>query len=60
VDRANAFVQAFQFLKSRISTFINLSLATLDRFTIGTRLQAIGHLEEASVVPASGADPHHM
>jgi arsenate reductase len=51
-DKEQAFVRAFQFLKDRISTFIHLPLATLDRFTIGTRLQAIGHLEGASVVSA--------
>lgn len=59
VDNAKAFVQAFQVLKSRINTFVHLPLASLDRFTIGTRLQAIGHLEGASADPSSGADPHH-
>ncbi len=58
VDRAKAFVRAFQFLKNRISTFVHLPLAGLDQFTIGTRLKAIGHLEGASVIPTSGADPH--
>ena len=58
VERVKAFVKAFQFLKSRIDTFLDLPLASLDRFAIGTRLQAIGHLEGANVVPASGADPH--
>ena len=58
VDRAKAFVRAFQFLKNRISTFIHLPLASLDRFTIGTRLRAIGHLNGASTVPAREADPH--
>jgi arsenate reductase len=58
VDIAKAFVRAFQFLKSRISTFVHLPLTSLDQFTIGTRLQAIGHLEGASPVPASGTDPH--
>jgi arsenate reductase (thioredoxin) len=54
VDRAKAFVQAFQVLKSRINTFVHLPLASLGRFTIGTRLQAIGHLEGASTIPAGG------
>jgi arsenate reductase len=58
VDRARAFVRAFQFLKSRIGTFLHLPLASLDQFTIGTRLQAIGHSEGANAVPARGTDPH--
>ena len=58
VERVKAFVRALQFLKSRIGTFLDLPLASLDRFAIGTRLQAIGHLEGTNVVPASGADPH--
>jgi arsenate reductase (thioredoxin) len=58
VDRAKAFVRAFQFLKSRIGTFLHLPLASLDQFTIGARLQAIGHLEGANAVPACGTDPH--
>jgi arsenate reductase len=57
-EKEQAFVRAFQFLKDRISTFVHLPLATLDRFTIGTRLQAIGHLEGTSTVRAGGADMH--
>jgi arsenate reductase len=57
VERVKAFVRAFQFLKSRISTFLHLPLASLDQFTIGARLQVIGHLEGVSAVLASEADP---
>jgi arsenate reductase len=57
-DKEQAFVHAFEFLKNRISTFVHLPLASLDRFTMGTRLQAIGHLEGASTIPAGGTDPH--
>ncbi|EIM30862.1 protein-tyrosine-phosphatase [Microvirga lotononidis] len=57
-DKEQAFVRAFQFLKNRISTFLHLPLASLDQFTIGTRLQAIGHLEGTSTVRAGGADMH--
>jgi arsenate reductase len=53
-DKEQAFGRAFQALKSRISTFIDIPLANLDLFTIGTRLRAIVHLEEASTVPAGG------
>jgi arsenate reductase len=58
-EKEQAFVRAFEFLKNRFNTFVHLPLASLDRFTIGTRLQAIGHLDGASTVSASGADPHH-
>lgn len=58
VERVKAFVRTFQVLKSRIDPFLHLPLANLDRFTIGTRLQTIGHSEGASLLPASGADPH--
>jgi arsenate reductase (thioredoxin) len=57
-DKEQAFLRAFQFLKSRIGTFLHLSLVSLDRFTMGTRLQAIGHLEEAGMTPSSGIDRH--
>jgi arsenate reductase (thioredoxin) len=57
-DKEQAFVRSFQFLKSRIGTFVHLPLASLDRFTMGTRIQAIGHVEAVSTVPAGGADPH--
>jgi arsenate reductase (thioredoxin) len=58
VDRAKAFVRAFQFLKSRIGTFVHLPLANLDQFTIGTRLQAISYSNEARAVSANGPEPH--
>jgi arsenate reductase len=48
MDKERAFEQAFRFLKNRIGTFLNLPLASLDRFAIGTRLREIGHLEGAS------------
>jgi arsenate reductase len=53
-DKEQAFVCAFEFLKNQIGTFVHLPLASLDRFTIGTRLQAISHLEGASTIPAAG------
>jgi arsenate reductase len=57
-DKEQAFVRAFQVLKSRIGTFLLLPLATLDQFTIGTRLQALGHPGAAGMVPAGRADTH--
>ena len=46
-DKEQAFVRAFHAVKSRIDTFLHLPLVSLDRFTMGTRLQAIGHVEAA-------------
>jgi arsenate reductase (thioredoxin) len=57
-DREQAFARAFQFLKSRIGTFIRLPLASLDQFTIGTRIRAIGQREGTSMIPAVGTGPH--
>ena len=47
-DKEQAFERAFHFLKASIGTFIHLPLATLDRFTIGTRLRSIGYMSGAS------------
>jgi arsenate reductase len=57
-DKEQAHIRAFEFLKSRIGTFIRLPSATLDEFTIATRLQALGHPGAASTVPAGRADTH--
>jgi arsenate reductase (thioredoxin) len=57
-EKEQAFVRAFEFLKNRIGTFLHLPLASLDRFTMSTRLQAIGHLEGASTFPAGEIATH--
>jgi arsenate reductase len=54
LDREQAFERAFQVLTRRISTFIHLPLASLDQFTMGTRLRAIGHMEGADTVSEGG------
>jgi arsenate reductase len=46
VDKEQAFLRAFEFLRSRIGTFSRMPSATLDQFGIGTRLQAIGLWKE--------------
>jgi arsenate reductase (thioredoxin) len=53
-DREQAVERAFQVLTRRISTFVHLPLASLDQFTIGTRLRAIGHMEGAGTVSEGG------
>ena len=53
-DREQAFERTFQVLKTRISTFVHLPLASLDQFTMGTRLRAIGYLEEEDMASDGG------
>jgi arsenate reductase len=50
VEVQGAFAQAARFLKNRISAFINLPLASLDRMALQHRLRQIGALEGASVI----------
>jgi len=54
LDREQAFEGTFQLLTRRISTFVHLPLASLDQFTIGTRLRAIGHSEGAGTALEGG------
>jgi arsenate reductase (thioredoxin) len=53
-DKEQAFLRAFEFLKSRTGRFIRLLSATFDQFGIGTRFQAIGHSEGAGMTAPSG------
>lgn len=52
-----AFVQAFRLLRNRISVFVNLPIAAIDRLALGSRLRDIGRMEgataRASDAPAS-------
>lgn len=57
IDKERAFEQAFRFLKNRIGTFLNLPLASLDQFVVGTRLREIGHLEGASTGATADSAP---
>jgi arsenate reductase len=45
IQKEAAFVQAFRYLRNRISLFVNLPLGSLDRMTLGTRLREIGRAE---------------
>lgn len=44
-DKQRAFAQAARFLKNRISAFLNLPLATIDRMALQNRLKEIGLME---------------
>ena len=43
-DKALAFAAAFRMLSHRISVFVNLPLASLDRLALQRRIDEIGHL----------------
>lgn len=45
IQKEAAFVQAFRYLKNRISLFVNLPIGSLDRMTLGTRLREISRGE---------------
>ncbi len=54
IDKERAFVQAFKYLKNRISTFLALPMQSLDEVSLTHRIREIGELPGASsgaVVP---------
>ena len=51
IEKETAFVQAFKYLKNRISLFLNLPMASLDQLALGTRLNEIGRVEGATRRP---------
>jgi arsenate reductase len=48
LDRERAFVQAFRYLQRRISLFLALPVASLDRLTLKREIDAIGRAEGAT------------
>lgn len=48
IQKEAAFVAAFRYLKNRISVFIALPVASLDKSSLRARLVEIGHSEGAS------------
>ena len=48
LEKEKAFVQAFKYLKNRISVFLNLPVNSLDRMALSRALDAIGRQEGAS------------
>jgi len=47
LERKRAFVTAFRQLRNRISAFVNLPMASLDKIALARRLVEIGRLDEA-------------
>lgn len=50
-----AFADAFRMLNNRISIFVNLPIASLDRLTLQKQLDAIGRTKDGAADPASAA-----
>ncbi len=48
IEKERAFVEAFRLMKNRISVFIALPIATLDKLTLDARLREIGRMEGAT------------
>jgi arsenate reductase len=48
IDKERAFVQAFKFMRNRISVFLALPLPAIDKLSLAQRLRDIGHLEGAT------------
>jgi len=50
IEKERAFAAAFRFMRNRISNFIALPLASLDRMALNARLKEIGRLEGATIL----------
>lgn len=48
IEKERAFVEAFRLMRNRISIFLNLPLATLDRLSLQEHLEEIGRMEGAT------------
>ncbi|MBT9293347.1 arsenate reductase ArsC, partial [Prosthecodimorpha staleyi] len=48
LEKERAFVQAFKYLRNRISVFLNLPVRSLDAMALSRELDAIGRLDGAS------------
>jgi arsenate reductase len=55
IEKECAFVQAFEFLRSRIGAFISLPLASLDAVSLQSRLREIGESEGATSARSGAA-----
>lgn len=55
IEKERAFVQAFKYLKNRISAFLALPMASLDQIALTHRLEEIGRLEGATRTAARPA-----
>ena len=51
IQKEAAFVTAFKNLRNRISVFLSLPIASLDKMTLGAKLRDIGRMEGATKAP---------
>jgi protein-tyrosine-phosphatase len=49
IEKEAAFVKAARYLKTRISLFLNLPLASIDKLALGTKLRVIGRIEGSTL-----------
>jgi arsenate reductase len=55
IEKERAFSQAARFMKTRISAFLALPLASIDRMALGTKLRNIGQMEgSTATTPKAG------
>ncbi len=55
IEKERAFLLAFKYLKQRISLFLSLPLASIDKMALGVKLEEIGRAEGASTPNSGGA-----
>jgi arsenate reductase len=48
IEKEKAFVQAARYIKNRLSVFLSLPLASIDKMTLDKRLHEIGKMEGAT------------
>ena len=48
VDKLTAFIQAFRYLRTRISVFVSLPLASIDKMALDAELRRIGRMASAT------------
>jgi arsenate reductase len=56
IEKERAFVQSFKYLRTRISIFLSLPLASIDALALSTKLREIGHSEGQSTQGAQRRD----
>ncbi len=54
IEKERAFVDAFKYLRNRISLFLSLPLVSVDKLALGTRLREIGRIEGATAMSGQG------
>ncbi|WFU07465.1 arsenate reductase ArsC (plasmid) [Rhizobium sp. CB3171] len=55
IEKTRAFAQAARYLKNRITAFVSLPLASIDRLALETHLRQIGAMEGATVKPSKAS-----